>query len=82
MRNIVGYLRLLRPLNGFMIGIAVLVGAALANPTVLNKLWLNLIYGFLTGFTLTGAAMSINDVYDREMDVINEPKRVAFGVPD
>jgi len=57
-----------------MMGIAVLVGAALANPHDLSS-WLNLVYGFFTGFTLTAASMTINDYYDREIDVVNEPDR-------
>jgi len=72
-----GYLRLMRPVNCLMMGFAVIVGAALANPNVLNVFWsnLNLIYGFITGFALTAASMAINDYYDREIDAINEPNR-------
>jgi geranylgeranylglycerol-phosphate geranylgeranyltransferase len=58
-----------------MMGFAVIVGAALANPNVLSVIWQNLIYGFVTGFALTAASMAINDYYDREIDAINEPKR-------
>jgi len=58
-----------------MMGFAVVVGAALANPSVLSDFWLNLIYGFVTGFMLTAASMAINDYYDRQIDAINEPNR-------
>jgi geranylgeranylglycerol-phosphate geranylgeranyltransferase len=58
-----------------MMGFAVVVGATLANPSVLGTIWQNLIYGFVTGFALTAASMAINDYYDREIDAINEPKR-------
>jgi len=58
-----------------MMGFAVIVGAALASPDALNTLWQNLVYGFVTGFTLTAASMAINDYYDREIDTINEPNR-------
>jgi geranylgeranylglycerol-phosphate geranylgeranyltransferase len=58
-----------------MMGFAVMVGAALANPNALSVIWQNLIYGFVTGFALTAASMAINDYYDREIDAINEPKR-------
>lgn len=34
-----------------------------------------LLLGFSTSFLLCGAAMVINDYYDREIDAINEPKR-------
>jgi len=70
-----GYLRLLRPVNCLMMGFAVLVGASLAYMTNLEVNWLSLVYGFVTGFTLTGASMTINDYYDREIDAINESRR-------
>lgn len=75
MSKLEGYLRLMRPLNCFMMGLAVIVGAALADPTDISGAWLSMIYGFITGFTLTAASMAINDYYDREIDAINEPKR-------
>jgi geranylgeranylglycerol-phosphate geranylgeranyltransferase len=58
-----------------MMGFAVIVGAVLASSNMLNNLWQNLIYGFLTGFMLTAASMTINDYCDREIDAINEPNR-------
>jgi geranylgeranylglycerol-phosphate geranylgeranyltransferase len=56
-------------------GFAVFVGAVLADPQFFNAAWLGVLYGFLTGFTLTAAAMTINDYYDRAIDAINEPSR-------
>ena len=70
-----GYLRLMRPVNCLMMGFAVTVGAALASPDVSSVFWPNLFYGFITGFMLTAASMTINDYYDREIDAINEPNR-------
>jgi geranylgeranylglycerol-phosphate geranylgeranyltransferase len=58
-----------------MMGFAVFVGAVLANPQFSNFNWLNILYGFVTGFTLTAASMTINDYYDRAIDAINEPSR-------
>jgi len=58
-----------------MMGFAVIVGAALATRVSIVNEWLKLLLGFLTGFTLTGASMAINDYYDREIDAINEPQR-------
>jgi len=75
MSKVGGYLRLMRPINCLMMGFAVVVGAALANLSVLGTFWQNLIYGFVTGFALTAASMAINDYYDREIDAVNEPKR-------
>jgi geranylgeranylglycerol-phosphate geranylgeranyltransferase len=58
-----------------MMGFAVVVGAALASPTGVKASWLNVAYGFVTGFMLTAASMAINDYYDRDIDAVNEPSR-------
>src|SRR5665647_2207123 len=75
MNKIGGFIRLIRPINCLMMGFAVLVGAILANPQLGSLNWLNLLFGFLTGFTFCAAAMVINDYYDRKIDAINEPNR-------
>lgn len=69
------FIRLIRPANCVMVGFAVIVGAALARKELLVQQLQNLLLGFSTAFLLTGAAMAINDYYDREIDAINEPKR-------
>jgi geranylgeranylglycerol-phosphate geranylgeranyltransferase len=56
-------------------GFAVFVGAVLAAPQLGSLNWLNIMLGFLTGFTFCAAAMVINDYYDRKIDAINEPQR-------
>jgi geranylgeranylglycerol-phosphate geranylgeranyltransferase len=58
-----------------MMGFAVIVGAALARTNGLSIYWQSLIYGFITGFMLTAASMTINDYYDRKIDAVNEPNR-------
>ena len=75
MSRIGSFIRLMRPMNCAMMGFAVIIGAALANLKDMNALWINLAYGFITGFTLTAASMAINDYYDRQIDAINEPNR-------
>lgn len=81
MGKLSGFVRLMRPLNCLMMGVAVIVGAVLADPSVLSASWLNLMFGFFTGFTLCAAAMAINDYYDRSIDLINEPARpIPSGV--
>ena len=52
---------------------AIVVGALLA--AGINFSWLNILWGGITSFTLTAAAMAINDYYDYGIDVINEPTR-------
>ena len=75
MDKVSGLVRLMRPINCAMMGFAVFVGAVLANPQFFSVDWLNILYGFVTGFTLTAASMTINDYYDRAIDAINEPSR-------
>ncbi|MEM3061399.1 MAG: geranylgeranylglycerol-phosphate geranylgeranyltransferase, partial [Candidatus Bathyarchaeia archaeon] len=75
MGKLIGYLRLIRPINCLMMSFAVIVGVALTSPNVLSVPWGNLVCGFITGFMLTAASMAINDYYDREIDAINEPNR-------
>lgn len=76
MSRTLGYIRLVRPVNGLMMGFAVIVGASsvLANPLSI-EIALNLFFGFLTAFLLSGASMAINDYCDREIDMVNEPQR-------
>lgn len=70
-----GLLRLIRPINGVMMGFAVLVGAAIGSSHGVIGPWRDILLGFVTSFTLTAAAMAINDYYDKEIDAINEPDR-------
>jgi geranylgeranylglycerol-phosphate geranylgeranyltransferase len=62
-------------MNCLMMGLAVIVGAVVADAAGISGAWVNMVYGFMTGFTLTAASMAINDYYDRKIDAINEPKR-------
>jgi geranylgeranylglycerol-phosphate geranylgeranyltransferase len=75
MGKVNGFIRLMRPVNCAMMGFAVFVGMVLAYPQFVNFDWLGVLYGFLTGFMLTAASMTINDYYDRVIDAINEPSR-------
>ena len=70
-----GFVQLMRPVNCAMMGFAVFVGAVLADPQFFNAGYIAIIYGFITGFMLTAASMTINDYYDRVIDAINEPSR-------
>jgi len=75
MGKVGGFVRLMRPVNCVMMGFAVFVGALLASPAFTVAEWVKVVYGFLTGFTLTAASMAINDYYDRAIDAVNEPLR-------
>ena len=69
------YIEIMRPVNSVMLGLAIIIGAFITGGTQILGDWVSLIYAFLTGFTMSGAAMAINDYYDREIDAINEPHR-------
>lgn len=75
MRKLGAYARLMRPVNCLMMGFAVMVGAVLVRGYGGTVWGLNLVYGFVTGFTLTAASMAINDYYDRQIDAVNERDR-------
>jgi geranylgeranylglycerol-phosphate geranylgeranyltransferase len=75
MRKTSGFVQLMRPVNCAMMGFAVFVGAVLADPQFFTVGYLAVVYGFITGFMLTAASMTINDYYDRVIDAINEPSR-------
>ena len=64
---------LLRPVNCFMIGFAVIVGEFVSKPPSVSPLQSAL--GFMTGFLICGYSMVINDIYDLEVDRVNQPDR-------
>jgi len=68
-----GLLDLIRPVNCAMIGFAVIVGAFVSKPPSIS--WLELALGFSTGFFLCAYSMSVNDIYDLEVDRVNRPDR-------
>ena len=68
-----GLLDLIRPVNCVMIGFAVIVGAFVSKPTSMP--WLQLALGFFTGFFICAYSMSVNDIYDLEVDRVNRPDR-------
>ncbi len=77
MNKLQGLIQLIRPANCIMMGFATLIGALLGGRNIIyyDDFPFAGFLGFLTAFTFTGAAMSINDYYDREIDAINEPMR-------
>ncbi|MGP8057229.1 MAG: geranylgeranylglycerol-phosphate geranylgeranyltransferase [Nitrososphaerales archaeon] len=66
-------LELMRPANCAMIGFAVIVGVFVSKPADVKVVQGAL--GFLTGFFLCAYSMSTNDIYDVEVDRVNQPER-------
>ena len=71
--NARGALDLIRPVNCVMIGFAVVVGAFVSKPASISATQLGL--GFLTGFFICAYSMTVNDIYDIEVDRVNQPGR-------
>ncbi len=69
-------LRLMRPVNSAMVGLAVLVGVVIASNGNLGRVPLaGLVSGFLVGFLVSASSMVLNDIIDIEIDKVNAPDR-------
>lgn len=68
-----GFVRIIRPINCTMMGLAVIVGGAISSGAIAINA--QLLLGFLTGFFLAGVINVLNDIYDLELDRINRPER-------
>jgi geranylgeranylglycerol-phosphate geranylgeranyltransferase len=69
------FVGILRPVNSVMMGVGILVGVIIAGGFTTSIPLTPLLLAFVTGFTLTGSAMVINDYFDRDIDAVNEPNR-------
>lgn len=67
------YIRIIRPKNSIMIGLAVIIGIVLTDPKQIFSI--RTIYGFLTGFFISSYSMIVNDIYDIEVDRVNNMDR-------
>ena len=68
-------LRLMRVVNSFMVGLAVIVGIFIALPRGSHVDPVLLLSGFITGFTVSASSMVLNDIADVDIDMINQPDR-------
>jgi geranylgeranylglycerol-phosphate geranylgeranyltransferase len=72
---VVGYIKLMRPLNCLMTAISVFIGGLIVSPVlgifIAEKIWLAMIAAFL----ISAAGNAINDYVDIEADKINKPAR-------
>lgn len=67
------WISIIRPINCAMIGFAVIVGEFVSRPQQIQALQSAL--GFMTGFFVCAFSMALNDVYDVEVDRVNQPGR-------
>jgi geranylgeranylglycerol-phosphate geranylgeranyltransferase len=66
-------MEIMRPVNCGMIGFAVIVGEFVSKPPQIPVVQSAL--GFFTGFFLCAYSMVVNDVYDVDVDRVNQPGR-------
>ncbi len=66
-------LDLVRPVNCAMIGFAVIVGEFVSKPASIPLG--QSVLGFLTGFLVCAFSMAANDIYDVDVDRVNQPSR-------
>lgn len=75
--KIYAYAELMRILNSTMMGFAVIIGIIMTQPTFITNIAniYKVLFGYLTGFFLTSSSMVFNDIVDKDIDLINQPKR-------
>ncbi|MEM3832689.1 MAG: UbiA family prenyltransferase [Thermoprotei archaeon] len=71
--KIIDLIKMTRPLNGLMMGIAAFIGAFVVMGFFIDIRTILII--FIIGFALNGASMIVNDYVDRPIDLINRPDR-------
>lgn len=69
------YIQLFRPLNCFMVSVAVLIGAFVAVDYEIMKKPFPVIMAMLSASLFTAWGNTLNDYFDREIDRINHPER-------
>src|SRR3984893_10405722 len=68
-------LSMIRPANSFLVGFAVVVGIAITSNNYREIFSSTSLFGFLTGFFISSFSMVSNDIYDYEVDRVNQPTR-------
>jgi len=66
---------LIRPANSVLVGFAVIVGIAVTSKNYHEIFTLTSLLGFFTGFLISSFSMVSNDIYDLEVDRVNQPGR-------
>jgi len=72
-RKAFGFFEIIRPINCLMIGFGVVIGEIMALNCRLTLI--PALVGFLVAFFLMAATMVMNDYYDVEIDMVNNPGR-------
>jgi len=73
--SLVPYLKLMRPVNGFMASVAAMIGLIMTTRLSLDVDVVKVALLFASTFLLSSSSMVMNDYFDREIDAINRPHR-------
>ncbi|GBC71552.1 Protoheme IX farnesyltransferase [Candidatus Calditenuaceae archaeon HR02] len=68
-----GFVEITRPPNGLMMALAVYVGYFVQSGRIPSPL--EGAFAAVTAYTLTASSMVVNDIIDREIDAVNNPRR-------
>jgi geranylgeranylglycerol-phosphate geranylgeranyltransferase len=72
---------MIRPANSILVGFAVVVGIAVTSNDYHQIFTAKALLGFFTGFFISSFSMVTNDVYDKDVDKVNQPDRpIPSGV--
>lgn len=74
MSRLSGFIKIIRPVNSIMLGFSIIIGVLIAGGYGKVSA-MDFLFAWITGFTLTGAAMVVNDYFDCDIDKVNEPNR-------
>lgn len=70
-QKIIAGIEVIRPFNGVIAAVSVLIGAALTKQGITHTVWL----AILSCFLITGGGNAINDIADKDIDRVNRPER-------
>jgi len=69
------YLKLIRPVNCLMASLAVILVGIIVRGYGISEYWVQTLLGVIVVFFTTAGGNTLNDYFDREVDMINHPER-------
>ena len=69
------YVKLMRPVNSFMAGVAAVIGLLMTSQLSLDVDAAKVVLLFASTFLLSSSSMAMNDYFDKGVDAINQPQR-------
>jgi len=73
--SLMSYLKLMRPVNGFMASVAAMIGLLITSRLSPDVDAVKVALLLASTFLLSSSSMVMNDYFDREIDAVNQPQR-------